>query len=117
VNSAGGDGRTQSRGWSDGAVGTLRTGYPAHKLQVKTIAPTSWLRVALRSLCIPTGRASSPTSGQLWGRHVSPRLGLPLPARGSSGAAMCPRGSGSPFQLGAAPGAPRVPGALRAAGK
>jgi hypothetical protein len=49
-------------------------------------------------------------SGQLRGRHVSPRLGFPLPARGSSEDAMCPHGSGSPSQLGAALGPPCVPG-------
>jgi hypothetical protein len=49
-------------------------------------------------------------SGQLRGRHVSPRLGLPFPARGSSEDAMCPHGSGSPSQLGAAPGPPCVLG-------
>jgi hypothetical protein len=52
--------------------------------------------------------------GQLRGRHVSPRLWLPLPARGSSGAATCPCGSGQhrgrhvPPRLGAAPGPPHV---------
>jgi hypothetical protein len=35
---------------------------------------------------------------------VSPWLGLPLLARGSSRAATCPRGSGSPSRLRAAPG-------------
>jgi hypothetical protein len=41
---------------------------------------------------------------------VSPWLRLPFLARGSSGDAMCPRGSGFPSRLGAAPGPPRVPG-------
>jgi hypothetical protein len=40
---------------------------------------------------------------------VSPRLELPLLARGSSGAATCPRGSGSHTWLGAAIGPPRIP--------
>jgi hypothetical protein len=41
---------------------------------------------------------------------VSPLLRLPLPARGSSGAATCPRGSSSHSRFGAAPEPPRVPG-------
>jgi hypothetical protein len=41
---------------------------------------------------------------------VSPRLELSLPARGSSGAATCPRGSGSRTRLGAALGLPRILG-------
>jgi hypothetical protein len=41
---------------------------------------------------------------------VPPRLGLPLSARGSHGAATCPCGSGSRSRLGAAPGPPCVPG-------
>jgi hypothetical protein len=40
---------------------------------------------------------------------VSPWLRLPLPARGSSEAATCPRGSDSRSRLGAAPGMPHVP--------
>jgi hypothetical protein len=74
-------------------VGTLRTGYPAYKLQVKTTTPASRLRAAPRPSCVHM--ASAPDSGQLRGRHVPPRLGIaPGPprapvTRGSSGAAMC----------------------------
>jgi hypothetical protein len=42
---------------------------------------------------------------------VSPQLGLPLPARGSSGATTYPHGLGSRPRLGATPGPPRVPAA------
>jgi hypothetical protein len=41
---------------------------------------------------------------------VSSRFGLPLLSQGSSGAATCPRGSGSRSRLGAALGPPCVPG-------
>jgi hypothetical protein len=47
---------------------------------------------------------------------VSPRLGLPLSTRGSSGATTCPRGSGSRSQLGATPGPPRAPTAQASSG-
>jgi hypothetical protein len=40
---------------------------------------------------------------------VSPQLGLPFLAQGSSGDATCPHGSGSPSRLGVAPGTPRIP--------
>jgi hypothetical protein len=54
------------------------------------MAPASRLRAALEPPRVPMARAPAPSSGQLRGRRVSPRLGLPLPARGSSGAAACP---------------------------
>jgi hypothetical protein len=92
------------------AVGTLRTGYPMYKLQVKTMAPVSRLRAGPRLPRVPVARAPAPSSGQLRGHHVSPRLGLPLPAWGSSGAAECPYGSGSPSRLRASLGPPCVPG-------
>jgi hypothetical protein len=59
---------------------------------------------------VPVAQAPAPDSGQLRGRHVSPRLGLPLSARGSSKDATCPRNSGTPSRLEAAPGPPCVPG-------
>jgi hypothetical protein len=59
---------------------------------------------------VPAARAPAPSLGQLRGRHVSPRLGLPFLARGSSGDATYPHGSGFPSRLGAALGLPRVPG-------
>jgi hypothetical protein len=65
-------------------------------------------RVPPRTSFKPRQRLPPPGSGQLRGRHVSPWLGLSLPARGSSWAATCPRGSDSRFRLGAAPGPPRV---------
>jgi hypothetical protein len=96
-------------GCSCECVGTLRTGYPTYKLQVKTMTPASWLRAAPRLPRVPAAQAPTPSSGQLRGRHVSPRLGLLFLARGSSGDTTCPRGSGSPSRPGAAPGPPRVP--------
>jgi hypothetical protein len=107
-----------------GAVGTLRTGYP--RVQASSQDNGSRLPAEGSSEVATCPRGS----GQLRGRHVSPRLGLSLPAEGSSGAATCPhgsgscsrlwaalgtptcpRGSGSRSQLGAAPGPPRVPAA------
>jgi hypothetical protein len=90
---------------------------PAYKLQVKTTAPASRLRAALRPPRVPAAQAPAPGSGQLRGRHVSPRLGLPPLARDSSGATTCPCGSGSRSRLGAAPEPPCVLMALRSAGK
>jgi hypothetical protein len=58
-------------------VGTLSIGYPAYKLQVKTMAPALASRPGVCS-----GTATYPHG-----------YGPCLPARGSSGAAMCPRGS------------------------
>jgi hypothetical protein len=120
----------------DTAVGTLRTGYPRVQAsnqdngsrlpaEGSSEAVTCPRGLGSRSQPgadpgpprVPAARAHAPSSGQLRDRHVSLRLGLPLPARGSSGAVMCPRGSGSPSRLGVAPGPPRVPGALRATSK
>jgi hypothetical protein len=75
-----------------GAVGTLRTGYP----RVQASSQDNGSRL--------------PAEGSSEGRHVSPRLGLSLPAEGSSGAATCPHGSGSRSRLGAAPRTSRIPG-------
>jgi hypothetical protein len=102
-----------SRIYQFNSVDTLKIGYPAYKLQVKTTTPASRLRTASRLPRVPAARAPTPSSGQLRGRHVSPRLGLPFLARGSSGDATCPRGSGSPSRLGAALGPPRVSGLCR----
>jgi hypothetical protein len=111
----------------DVVVGTLRTGYPSVQAQDNgsrlpaegsSEADTcphgsgsrSRLGAAPRTPCVLAAQAPTPSSGQLRGRHVSPRLGLPFMAQGSSGDAMCPRGLGSPSQLGVALGPPRVPG-------
>jgi hypothetical protein len=40
---------------------------------------------------VPVARAPAPSSGQIRGRHMSPRLGLPFPARGSSEDVTYPR--------------------------
>jgi hypothetical protein len=85
-------------------VGTLRTGYPRVQASSQDNGSRPRLRAAPRLLHVPTARAPTPGSGQLRGCHVSPWLGLPLPARSSSGAATCPHVSGSRSRLGAAPG-------------
>jgi hypothetical protein len=98
-------------------VGTLRTGYPRVQASSQDngsrllaegsseaatcprgLGSRSQLGAAPGLPRVAAARAPAPSSGQLRARHVSPRLELPLPARGSSRAAMCP-------------------GALRAAGK
>jgi hypothetical protein len=99
-----------SRGGPEATVGTLRTGYP--RVQVSSqdngsrllaegsseaatcprgLGSHSQLGVAPGPPRVPTARAPAPSSGQLQGRHVSPQLGLPFLARGSSGAAKYPR--------------------------
>jgi hypothetical protein len=50
-----------------------------------------------------------PGPGQLQGHHVSCGLSSRCPARGISGAAMCPAASALAAQPGVAPGPPRVP--------
>jgi hypothetical protein len=91
------------------AIGTLSTGYPhaqASSQDNGTYLPAegsskavtcphgsgsrSQLEAALGPPRVPMARAPTPGSGQLRGHHVSPQLGLPLPAQGSSRAAMCP---------------------------
>jgi hypothetical protein len=111
-------------------VGTLRTGYPYVQAQDNgSRLPTegsseavtcprgsvsrSRLGAAPGMPHVLAARAPAPNSGQLRGRYVSPRLGLPFPARGSSRDATCPRGSGSPSRLRAALGPPRVAGLCR----
>jgi hypothetical protein len=74
------------------------------------MALASRLSAAPRLPRVPAAQSPAPSSGQLWGHHVSPWLRLPLPARDSSGDIMCPRSSGSPSRLGAAPEPPRVLG-------
>jgi hypothetical protein len=67
-------------------VGTLRTGYPAYKHQVKTTAPASRLGVAPGLPYVPV--APAPTSRL--GAATCPRgSGNRLLARGRSGTAMC----------------------------
>jgi hypothetical protein len=111
-------------------VGTLRIGYPraqalsqdngsrlpAEGSSEAVMCPRgsgsrSQLGAALGPPRVPTARAPAPSSGQLWGHHVSPWHGLLLPARGSSGATMYPRGTGSCSRLGEALGPLRVPAA------
>jgi hypothetical protein len=96
-------------GWWALDVGTLRTEYPhvqassqdngsrfpAESSSDATKCPRgsgsrSQLGAALGPPCVPAARAPAPGSGQLQGRHVFPRLGLPLPAQGSTEAATCP---------------------------
>jgi hypothetical protein len=90
----------------------------------------SWLGAAPGLPRVPVARPPAPGSEQLRGRNVSPRLGLPLPARGSSGAVMCPHGLGQlrgrhvllgprhpPSDTRAAPELPRVTWAQRVASK
>jgi hypothetical protein len=71
----------------------------------------SRLEAAPGPLRVPAAQAPAPAPGseQLRGHRVSPRLGLPLPARGSSGTTTCPLGSSSRSRLGEAPGPPRIP--------
>jgi hypothetical protein len=45
------------------SVGTLRTGYPAYKHHVKTMAPASRLGVALRPPCVSVALALAPSLG------------------------------------------------------
>jgi hypothetical protein len=69
-------------------------------------------------LCITACTLPVKGSSQLWSYDRVPRVqassqdnGSRLPAKGSSEAVMCPRGSGSRSRLGAAPGPPRAPAA------
>jgi hypothetical protein len=99
-------------------VGTLRIGYPrvqassqdnGSRLPAKgsseaatcphSSGSRSQLGAAPGPPRIPTAWAPAHDSGQLQGHHVSPRLGLPLPAWGSSGATTCPRGSAGCRQI------------------
>jgi hypothetical protein len=115
-------------GHSKAFVGTLSTGYPRvqassqdngsrHPAEGSSEAATYLHGSGSRSKHgaapglprIPPARAAPLSSGQLWGRHMSPRLGLPLPAQSSSEDGTCPLDSGSPSRLGATPGLPCVP--------
>jgi hypothetical protein len=97
--------------WVRGAtVGTLRTGYPRVQASSQDngsrfpAGGSSEAAMCLHSSGsfsqhgaapgpsrVPAARAPAPSTEQLWRWHVSAWLRLPLPARGSSGAATCPR--------------------------
>jgi hypothetical protein len=74
---------SMSFAWSGG---TLRTGYPAYKYQVKTTAPAFrlWAAPGLSRVPAPPALAS-----RLGAVTCPCGSGFRLPARGSSGAAMC----------------------------
>jgi hypothetical protein len=97
-------------GCSCECVGTLRTGYPCVQASSQDNGSRLPAEGSSEAATCPHGSDSHSQLGQLRGRHVSPRLGLPFPAWGSSGDVTCPHGSGSPSQPGAAPGPPHVPG-------
>jgi hypothetical protein len=75
------------------SVGTLRIRYPCVQASSQDNGSRLPAESSSEAAMCPVAQAPTPSSGQLRGRHMSPRLGLPLPARGSTGAATCPRGS------------------------
>jgi hypothetical protein len=104
-------------------VGTLKTGYPRIQAlsqgkeqgvypraatQAVALGLASLLRWASALPCVLRLQLSLPSPGQLRGHHMSCGSSSRCPARGSSGATMCPAALAPTAQPGAAPGPPRV---------